>query len=80
MALFCGDLNTGYNEDGLGDSERFLRSFDRVMVRDGNRIEPLCLGLPEDLLDTALTVFGITGMHVQIAGKHLIIVFLSLWY
>ena len=52
----------------------------RIVVRDGDGIEACFLGFPEDLLDAALAVLGIIGMYMQVAGKHLIIVFLSLWY
>jgi len=80
VPLLCRDLYTGDDKNRGFTCKGFFYPVNRIMVSDGNRIEPDFLRTIQDLFNSTLTILGKTGVHVKIAGQHLIIVFLSLWY
>ena len=80
VPLLCRDLYTGDDKNRGLACKGFFYPVNRIMVGDGNRIEPDFLRTIQDLFNSTLTIPGKTGVHVKIAGQHLIIVFLSLWY
>jgi hypothetical protein len=80
MTLPCRHLDARDDQHRRPDCESMLCPVNRVVICDGDGIKAQLFSSFQDLLDTALAVFGITGVYMQVAGKHLIIVFLSLWY
>ena len=57
VPLLGRDLDSRYDENGCREFERFLCAINRVMVGDGDRIEPYFLSTFQNLFDTAFAVF-----------------------